>query len=173
MELGSAELACREVEGGESSTLGVAMNSSKKVIVFRSQTGIRRRARRDHACDFAPHQFFRDSRIFHLLADGYLEPFADELSDVSLSRVIGNTAHRYRDAFFLITRGERDLQLFRSDYRIIEEEFIEVAQPEKEQRVRMLFLDGGVLPHQRRGGFCHFGRKRRTIRESISQRLRC
>ena len=38
--------------------------------------------------------------------------------------------------------------------RVFEEELVEIAQPEHQQRARNLLLDRVVLPHQRRG--CRF-----------------
>jgi hypothetical protein len=66
--------------------------------------------------------------------------------------VVGYAAHRHGHALFLVARGERDLQFPGRDFRILEEELIEVAQAEKEKRLRMFLFDGGILPHQRGGG---------------------
>ncbi len=116
---------------------------------------IRRRARRDHARDFALDDLLRHARIFHLFADGDLESLANQLGNVVLGRVVGHTAHRDGDAFFLVARGQRDLQFARGDHRVFEEQLVEIAEAKEEQRVGMLFLDRGVLPHQRSGRLAH------------------
>ncbi len=121
-----------------------------------------RRARREHARDLALHQLLGEPRVFHLLADGDLEALANELGNVVFRRVIGHAAHGNGDALFLVARGQRDLQLARGDHRVLEEELVEVAQAEEQQRVGMLFLDRGVLPHQRSGRLAH-GRKLRGL----------
>ena len=63
--------------------------------------------------------------------------------------MIGNSAHGQGDAIDLLARGEGDLELARGGDGVIEKELIKVADAEEEQRGGMLFLDGGVLPHQR------------------------
>ena len=60
-----------------------------------------------------------------------------------------------RPLLLLVARRKRNLQLARSDYGVIEKQFVEIAEPEKEQSVRMLLLDRSILPHERRGGFGH------------------
>src|SRR5208337_768823 len=84
-----------------------------------------------------------------------LESLADELGDVVLGRVVGHAAHRHGDAFLLVARGQRDLQLARSDHRILEEQLVEIAQAKEDKRVGVFFLDRGVLPHQWRGRLAH------------------
>src|SRR5208282_154930 len=51
--------------------------------------------------------------------------------------------------------GQRDLQFLRGQDGVIEEKFIKIAQTEKQKSSRMLFLDGGILPHQRCGRLGH------------------
>ena len=69
--------------------------------------------------------------------------------------MIRDAAHRDGGALFLIARGERDLEFARGNHRVLEEQLVEIAQPEHQQRVRDLLLDAVVLPHQRRGGVRH------------------
>src|SRR6202011_5691037 len=95
------------------------------------------------------------ARVLHLLTDRNLVSFADELADVAFGRMVGHSTHWDGDAFFLIARGQRDLQHFGRYDRVVEEKFVEVAQAKKQQCCRMIFLDGGVLPHQRSGRLGH------------------
>ena len=69
--------------------------------------------------------------------------------------MVRHAAHRYSDALFFVARGQRDLQLPRRHYGILEEKFVEVAEAEEDERVGMLFLDRGILPHQRGGRLSH------------------
>ena len=61
--------------------------------------------------------------------------------------MVGNSAHGDGDAIHLLARGEGDLELAGGGDRVIEEELVEVADAEEQQRGGVLFLDGGVLPH--------------------------
>ena len=62
----------------------------------------------------------------------------------------GHAAHGHGP--LLIARGEGDLQFSGCGAGVLEEELVEVAQAEEEQRVRVLLLGQGVLAHQR--GLC-------------------
>ena len=63
--------------------------------------------------------------------------------------MVGHAAHRHRHSFFLVARGERDLQFFGRQHRVLKEQLVKIAQPEKQQGLGMLALDGRILPHQR------------------------
>jgi len=69
--------------------------------------------------------------------------------------VVGNTAHGYRNPFFFIARSQCDLEFFRCDHGVIEEQLIEVSQAEEQKSGGMFFLDGSILPHQRSGRLSH------------------
>ena len=124
----------------------------RQVIVFvrPQQARIHRRAWCYHPRQFAPHQRLGQLRVFHLVADGDPVPLLDQPRDVGFRRVVRHAAHRNRRAFFLVARGERDLQVARGDHRVLEEQLVEIAQPEHQKGVRHLLLDAVVLPHQRR-----------------------
>ena len=112
----------------------------------------------DDPRDFAPHQFLGQARIFDLLADRDLESLADQLRDVAFGGVVRHAAHGNGDAFFFVARGERDLQFFGGQDGVVEEKLVEISQAEEQQGAGMLLLDGGILPHQRRGRLGHFKR---------------
>ncbi len=99
--------------------------------------------------------FLGELGVLDLVADGDLVSLANELGDVALGGVVGNSAHGEGDAIYLLARGEGDLELARGGDGVIEEELVKIAHAEEQQRGGMLFLDGGVLPHQRCGGFTH------------------
>ena len=93
---------------------------------------VSRGAWRKHTSDFALDQRFGDARVLHLFADGDLESFADQLGNVTFGRVVRHAAHGYCDAFFLIARGQRNLQFLRRDHGVLEEKFVKVAQAEED-----------------------------------------
>ena len=65
--------------------------------------------------------------------------------------MIGHAAHGdlVLGAFVLgmVARGERQIELARSDPRVLLEHLIKVAQPEKQQAVGIAFLDRIILLH--------------------------
>ena len=96
--------------------------------------------------------FLASLRIFHLVADGDAVALLNEARDVAFGGVVGHAAHGDGRALFLVARGERDFQLARGHHGVFEEQLVEIAQAEHQQRVGHLLLDAVVLPHQRRGG---------------------
>src|SRR5260370_14802922 len=124
---------------------------SEKIICARVEHGyVRSRAGGDDADDFAADDLFAGAGLLHLVADGDLESGADEARDVAVSGVIGNAAHRNRLALFAIARGQRNLQFARGQQRVFVEEFVEIAEAEEQQRVRVARFDRVVLLHQGR-----------------------
>ena len=86
--------------------------------------------------------------------------------------MIGHAAHGNRNTFFLVTRGKRYLQFARGEDGIVKKKLVKITQTKEEQRAGMLFLDGGILPHQRRGRLGHFGGVRgRIITKGSAQLL--
>ena len=104
--------------------------------------------------------FLPSSGVFHLIADGDAIALLDQPRDVAFGGVIGHAAHGNGCAFFLVARGERDFEFARGGDGVFEEELVEIAQAEHQQRVRDLLFDGVILPHQRRGGISHESRIR-------------
>ena len=96
------------------------------------------------------HQFLAGAGIFHLVADGDAVALLNQARDVAFGRVVRHAAHGNGGALFLVARGQRDFELARGGDGVFEEQLVEIAQPEHQQRVRDLLLDGVVLPHQRR-----------------------
>ena len=163
LEFGGAKFAGGEVEGGESDALTGLRDGGEEIVFFGTERRIGRGARRDHPRDFAPHQFLGQARVFHLLADRDLESLANQLGDVALGGVVRHATHGDGDAFFLVARGQRDLQFLRRQDGVVEEKFVEIAQAKEQQGAGMLLLDGGILPHQRGGRLGHFNGLRARI----------
>src|SRR5271157_303018 len=155
LELGGAKFAGRKIERRKSYGIPGTRNAAQEIVLLGAEMRVGSGPRRKHPRDRALHQFLSDTRVLHLLADRHLESFADELGDVVLGRMIRHAAHGHGDAFFLVARGQRDWQLARRDDGVFEEQLVKIAEAKEDERVGMLFLDCGVLPHQWRGWLAH------------------
>ncbi len=113
------------------------------------ELGVGDRAGRDHAHDFSPHEFPTLRGRLHLLAHRDLLARADEPRDVPIGGMMRDAGHG-NGALALLPGGQRDLEQAGSDVRIIEEQLVEVAEPEEQQVVRVAALQLPVLPHHRR-----------------------
>ena len=155
-KLGGAEVAGREVYESQAYTT-VALRQRRQIVILARLENLRidRRSRRDHASDFALHEFRGEARILHLVADGYPKTATDELGDVPLRGMIGNAAHWDRHALLLVAGGQGDLQLFRSHHGVFKEELVEISQSKQQEGVGVALLNGAVLPHQRCGEITH------------------
>src|SRR6266404_1332713 len=157
-EFGGLEFARGEINVGEANrrTGGVLGDGGEEIIFARVEhRDIGRRAGSDDAHDFAADNFFAWAGLLHLVADGNLESRPDEFGNITVGSVIGHAAHRNRLALFAVARGESDLQFARGKHGVFVEEFVEVAEAEKQQRVRIARFNRVVLLHQRCGGVTH------------------
>ena len=89
-------------------------------------------------------------RILHLLDNGNAETAADQPRQIGLGLGDRHAAHLYGLALMLTARGQRDIERRRGRLRIREEQLVEIAHAEEQQRVLMVCLDGKPLRH--RGG---------------------
>jgi len=99
----------------------------------------------DHADNIAGHEAFHFGGVGHLLADGDPVAAADELRDMTVDAVIGHACEG--DAQVLPHRLGRqgDLELARDELRVVIEGFVEVAEAEEQDRVRVALLQLEVL----------------------------
>ena len=103
----------------------------------------------DHADHLALHHPLGEFRILHLLADGHLEPFFDQLRDVPGCGMVRKTAKGDGVFFVLVSRRQRDLEDPGGRHGILEEHLIEVAHPEEDDAVGVALLHIHVLAHGR------------------------
>ena len=86
-------------------------------------------------------------RVLHLLDHGDAEAAADQPAEIELGGVDGHAAHRDGGAGVLAATGQRDVEGGGGGFGVGEEELVEVAHAEKEQRVGVVRLDGEPLRH--------------------------
>lgn len=150
-ELGGDEFACREVDECEPHGLAGAAYRGEVIILIRlEELCFEGGAGRNDADDLAFDEFGPGFWFLCLFADRNAEALADQFGDIPGGGMIGNAAHRDWIAFLLMAGCESYLHFASADQRIIEEEFIEIAESEEEQGAGMLFLDLVVLTQHRR-----------------------
>ena len=79
-------------------------------------------------------------RVLELLADRDAKALADQPVQVDLGAVDRHAAHRDVVTRMAAALGERNVQGRRCGERVLEEQLVEVAHPEEQQRVGMLTL---------------------------------
>ena len=94
----------------------------------------------------------RLGRVFHLVANRHLEAGADQAREIGFGGVYRDAAHRDVGAVVAAALGQRDIERRRRGDRVLEEQFVEIAHPEKQQAAGMGALDLVVLQHDRRAG---------------------
>src|SRR3954449_8199574 len=88
-------------------------------------------------------------RVLELLADGDPEALADQPVQVELGVVHRHAAHRNVVTGVAAALGERDLQRGGGRHRVLEEQLVEVAHAEEEERAGVLGLERVVLRDHR------------------------
>lgn len=97
-------------------------------------------------------------RCFNLVADGYFFPGLESFADVLFSGMVGDACHEVAAALC-----ESDAEDLGSDFRILVEHLVEVAQSKEQQRVgrelapnlEVLLHHGGdfLFVHSRKGAW--------------------
>ena len=88
--------------------------------------------------------------VFHLLGDGDAEAAADQPGEVGLGRVHRDAAHRDGCALVLAAPGQRDVERGGGRLGVGEEQLVEVAHAQEQQRVGIGVLQLEPLRHGRR-----------------------
>ncbi len=159
-EFGGLKFSGRKIDEGEADDGcgGVLRNGGEEIVFAGVEDGdIGGRSGRNNADDFTTNEFLAGAGRFHLIADGDLEAVTNETRDVSVGGVIGNATHGNRLTFFAIAGRERDLEFTRGKDRVFVKKFVEIAETEKQQRVRVTRFDRVVLLHQRCSRVAHRG----------------
>jgi hypothetical protein len=100
--------------------------------------------------------------VFHLFGDGHVVAGVDQLIQIAVEGVIGNSSKRNRVGIVFVARGQRDPQHPRRLDRVVVEQFIKIPHAKQQQGIAHLLLLLGVLPHRGRFapafGFACLGR---------------
>ncbi len=141
LEFGDAELAGGDIHVRQAGAAIHARHRGQIIILARThQVRVHGRAGRDHARDLALHQLLGELRVFHLVADGDAVAPLHQARDVALGGMVGHAAHGNGRAFFLVARGEGDLEFARGDDGVFEKQLVEIAQAERAAAFRELLL---------------------------------
>ena len=104
-------------------------------------------AGRDHAYDFAFGQAFLRHR--KLLAYGNFIAFFYQLCDIRIDGMKRHAAHGRPLFQAAVFSGEYEIELAARDFGILEKQFVEITQPEKQQASGILLLGFEILFHHR------------------------
>ena len=127
-----SRIGLREIgEGKACPVRGKADRQQEVVRPLVQHIALDNRAGGDDASDAALHQALGQSGILHLLANGHLVAFLDQLLNIAGGGMVRNPAHW--NLFFspAITACQRNFKLLRSLFGIIKEHFIKISKPEK------------------------------------------
>ena len=158
---GGVGLAGGDVAGAQGGVVLVQIDTGAEIGASLLQTGaVDHRTGGDHPDDVPLHQPLGLCGILRLLADGYLVALGDQPGNVGVRRVIGNAAHGHpllgRLVLALVAGGQGQVKLTGRRFGVGAEHLIEVAQPEEQDGVLILFLYLQILLHHG-GQFCHRG----------------
>ena len=144
--LARPELAGRDVDERHAGRIAAGDDRQQKVVRRSFEVGgIRQRTWGDDPHDVAPQELLLAPGRLELLADRDLLPRVNEPRDVAVGGVVGNARHRRA-----LTRGQGDLEQSGRELGVLEEGFVEIAQPEQEHVIRVAPLQIAVLAHHRR-----------------------
>ena len=148
---GQPEDAGRDIDPGKRDRrLRAAANAGERhqVVRFgrREQLVFGDRAGGDEAHDVALDDRFgaallRFRRVLDLFADGHAKAEPDQLLQIVIGRMDRHAAHRNFLAEMLAALRQRDAERARRFDRVLEEQFVEIAHPVEQQRIRIVRLD--------------------------------
>jgi hypothetical protein len=101
--------------------------------------------------------------VLGLIGDGDFVPLADELGQIGVELVIGNTGQWHGLPAACAASGQGDVQHARCGDRVVVEHLIEIPHAEHQDHVRMLGLDPVILL-EHGGEFFSGGHARKTTR---------
>ena len=127
------------------------IQSAQIVVLFLIQhAALDHGAGGDDADHIALDQPLRGGGILHLLADGDLVAARHQLGNIRFVAVERHPAHGGALLLSAVAAGQYQLQLLRGDFRVFVEHLVKVAQPEKQQTLRILLFNLKILLHHRR-----------------------
>ena len=111
--------------------------------------GVTSRTTSRFTTDFAP-RFLRFRRVLGLLADGDAVAKRDQAVEIVVGALDRHAAHADVLALVLAALGQHDAERPARDFRVVEEQLVEIAHPVEQQAVRIGGLDLEILRHHRR-----------------------
>ena len=157
---GDAKFAGRNIDPGEREAIvgrgGATARQRHEVVVA---PGVEKQILGQRARRHQPHDVAADDAlvaalsrlggIFELLADRDAVTERDQAMQIFVGALDRNAAHRNVAAQMLAAFGEHNAERTRGDLRVIEEQFVEIAHPVKQEAVRIGGLDLDILLHHR------------------------
>ena len=144
------ELAGRQVESGDPRGDAAGIHRHQEVVAVLLEPVVREDgARCDRLHNLATHQALRELRILDLLADRHAVPFDNQAPDVFGGGLHGDAGEGHVRRAAVVARREREAKLSGGEARIVLEHLVEVAHPEKQDRVGVPRFDLAVLLHER------------------------
>ena len=156
-EGGGEHLSGGDVAQAQAQGRGVGVDGAEEVVPPLLQHGRGDDgAWSDDPDDVPVHQPLGRGRVLCLLADGHLVPLGDEPGDVAVTGVVGDPAHgsALLRRLVPVPGGEGEVQLLGHQPGVLVEHLIKVAQPEKQDGVRVALLHLQILLHHG-GHLCH------------------
>lgn len=154
-DAGGQEFAGGRVGSGESDRPGAglvprACQCDEEVVAVGDEERVRERgARCDRLDDLAPHESLRLGGVLDLLADGDAMAHADQTLDVLVLGAHRHAREGHVPGAAVVSRGQGEPQQFGARLRVLVEHFVEIADAEEDQRVRMARLGLTPLLHER------------------------
>ena len=146
--LGQPESTARKIKPGDSDAVVLGKNRCDEVVSsFGQQCLVRESARRDDASDLAFDRSLAGGWVAHLFTNGHGLAFAHQLGEVAFHCVVWHTCHRDRVASRFSARRERDIEELGGAFRVVVEDLVEVTHTIQHDHIRVLGLNGEVLPH--------------------------
>ena len=142
--------ARRDIRRTERDLLVLAPHRRKIVAArFVEHCRLDQRAGRHHADDAALDQTLCECRVLHLLADRDAVAEGNQTFQIGFRCVIRHAAHRRARGQTAVPARQCQLQQLRDQHGIVEKHLVEIAEPEKDDRIPRRLLDGEVLLHHR------------------------
>ena len=151
---GSFQLSCGNIGHCQRHACRIGVNSADIIVFPFLKLGIVcDGSGRDDAHHIPFHQSDGILRILHLLTDHHFIALVHQLSDIAVGRMVGHTAHGRPLFQAAVSSGQGQLQLFGCLFGIVKKHLVKIAEPVKNQSVRILFFHFKILLHH--GGKCH------------------
>ena len=158
--LSHLERACGDIQESRSAPVPVECEAGQEIILLLVQKlVIEGYSWRDKFGDTSFDKFLGEFRVFQLIADGHLVAGADKFREVGINGVVRESGHLDVALVPVGFLGLDDAQNLADQHRVIGIRLVEVSDPVKQHRLRMLSLhreklfdERSVLQHL---SFCH------------------